>query len=319
MIINLNLIAMKARTIITVLLLVPMLFTSCVSKKEYLGLQGRYDDLQRSMQIDVDACRQELARLQQTINSKDQEIANKNTDIVRKDHQIEGLTNRVSLLERELDFQKQNNTNLLDRLSELSVLSTSESENVRKTLESLNQQSQYVRDLTSSIQRKDSLNLVLVMNLKRSLDNINDEDIQIEVKKGVVYISISDKLLFKSGSYEINTRAIEVLGKVAKVINDHKDIEVMVEGHTDSVPISTECMKDNWDLSVKRATAVIRVLQWRYNVAPERITAAGRSEFLPKDDNATEEGRANNRRTEIIITPKLDQFFNLLQAPEAKN
>ena len=299
-------------------LLVPImglmvLLSSCVSKKEYLALQGNYDDLQtqlRNSQQDLTDCNQNVARLQQQMSNRDATIQQKNGE-------IQGLNNKVDLLERELDFQKQNNTNLLSRLEELSILSKTGAENVKATLESLNKQSEYIQDLNQSIQQKDSLNLALVMNLKRSLDNINDEDIQIEVKKGVVYVSISDKLLFRSGSAEVNQRALEVLSKVAKVINDHNDIEVMVEGHTDNVPISTDCLKDNWDLSVKRATSIVRILQWRYNVAPERMTAAGRSEYLPKATNETDIGRQENRRTEIIIIPQLDQFFSLLQAPEA--
>ena len=151
------------------------------------------------------------------------------------------------------------------------------------------------------------------MNLKRSLDNINDEDINIEVIKGVVYVSISDKMLFKSGSATINTTTESVLGKIAKVVNDHKELDILVEGHTDNVPISNSCMSDNWDLSVKRATSVVRVLQKKYNVDPNRMTAGGRSEYAPKDSNESKTGLSTNRRTEIIITPKLDQFFELME------
>lgn len=281
------------------------LLSSCVSKKEFQGLQASYGELEEKLmaaESQLDRCNQQRANLRSQLDARDQEIQN--------------LENKISLLERELQFQKENNTNLLERLSDLSVLSKTEAENLRKTLESLQEQDKYIKDLTEEMQRKDSVNLALVMNLKRSLSDINDEDIQIKVKKGVVYVSISDKLLFASGKDDINPRAVEVLGKVAKVIKDHDDIEVMIQGHTDDVPIKTECMKDNWDLSVKRATAVIRVLQWRYEVDPSRLTAAGRSEFIPKATNETAEGRQANRRTEIIITPKLDQFFSLLEAPE---
>jgi chemotaxis protein MotB len=287
--------------------------TSCVSKKEYLALQGNYDDLQSqlsSSQQGLAECNANVAGLQQQIASRDDTIQQKNSE-------IDALNNKNELLERELEFQKQNNTNLLSRMEELSILSKQEAENVRETLQSLNKQNEYIRDLNKSIQQKDSINLALVMNLKRSLDNINDEDIQIEVKKGVVYISISDKLLFRSGSAEVSQSALNVLSKVARVINDHSDIEVMVEGHTDNVPIKTNCLEDNWDLSVKRATSIVRLLQWRYNVDPARMVAAGRSEFLPKTTNETQAGRSENRRTEIIIVPQLDQFFSLLNAPEA--
>ena len=156
------------------------------------------------------------------------------------------------------------------------------------------------------MQRKDSINLALVMNLKRSLDNFDDEDIAIEVKKGVVYVSISDKMLFKSGSYKISNQAEEVIGKIAKIINDHKELDILVEGHTDTVPISTDCMDDNWDLSEKRATSIVRLMQTKFTVDPSRMTAGGRSEYVPRTTNETAEGRAINRRTEIIILPKLD-------------
>ena len=151
-----------------------------------------------------------------------------------------------------------------------------------------------------------------MMNLKRSLADINDQDVQVEVKKGVVYVSIADKLLFASGRFEVNQAAELVLGKVASVINDHKELDILVQGHTDVVPISGTFMKDNWDLSVMRATSVVRLLQSKFSVAPERLTAGGRGEYEPKDDNAKADGRKVNRRTEIILTPKLDQFFNLL-------
>nr|WP_255785029.1 OmpA family protein [Membranihabitans maritimus] len=166
------------------------------------------------------------------------------------------------------------------------------------------------------MRRKDSLNLVLVQKLKRSLSNVNDEDVNVEVKKGVVYISLSDKLLFRSGSTAITTEANSVLGKIAKIVNDHSEFDVLIEGHTDNVPISTSCMKDNWDLSVLRATSIVRSLQDNHNVAPERMTAGGRSEFIPKATNDNSEGRALNRRTEIIVLPKLDQYFNLMAADE---
>jgi len=223
--------------------------------------------------------------------------------------------NRSKSLEQQMEYFKSTNTDLLARLSDLSVVSKSGAESIKKSLEALNEQNKYIKDLTSSIQRKDSINLVLVMNLKRSLDNFEDEDINIEVKKGVVYVSISDKMLFRSGSYNISNRAEEVIGKIAKIINDHKELDILVEGHTDNVPISTDCITDNWDLSVKRATSIVRLMQTKFAVQPIRMTAGGRSEYLPKATNTTAEGQAINRRTEIIILPKLDQFFELLEPP----
>ena len=154
--------------------------------------------------------------------------------------------------------------------------------------------------------------MILVMNLKSSLANINDDDINIKVEKGVVYVDISDKLLFNSGKYEVTKQAHEVLGKVAQVLNAHPEIDFMVEGHTDNIPIHTQYFEDNWDLSVKRATSIVRILETKYHIKPSRMTASGHSEFLPIASNKTKEGRALNRRTRIIILPELDQFFKLM-------
>tara|TARA_R110000822_G_scaffold97938_3_gene221904 strand:- start:3721 stop:4587 length:867 start_codon:yes stop_codon:yes gene_type:complete len=266
------------------------LFTSCVSQKKYTAMQDRTVN-----------CENELNTSKNQINLLEAGLANEK--------------NRSKSLEQQMEYFKSTNTDLLARLSDLSVVSKSGAESIKKSLEALNEQNKYIKDLTSNMQRKDSINLVLVMNLKRSLDNFDDEDINIEVKKGVVYVSISDKMLFRSGSYNISNRAEEVIGKIAKIINDHKELDILVEGHTDNVPISTDCMTDNWDLSVKRATSIVRLMQTKFGVQPLRMTAGGRSEYLPKTTNATTEGRAINRRTEIIILPKLDQFFELLEPP----
>jgi chemotaxis protein MotB len=202
-------------------------------------------------------------------------------------------------------------------MSSLQVISKASSESIKKSLEAINDQSSYIKDLTKTMQYKDSVNLALAMNLKKSLQDFNDSDVTIEVKKGVVYISLSDNLLFKTASAVINTKAEAVLSKIASILNDQKDLDILIEGHTDNVPMSSECVTDNWDLSAKRATAVVRTLQNKYKVAPERMTAGGRSEFVPKAENSTSAGRAQNRRTEILILPKLDQFFKLNEAPGA--
>lgn len=220
---------------------------------------------------------------------------------------------QISHLKDQIELMKTTNASLLDRMSDLSIVSKTGAESIKNSLENINRQTSYIQDLNKKVQSKDSLNLALVMNLKRSLSNINDSDIQIEVRGGMVHVSISDKLLFKSGSSTINTKANEVLEKIATVINDHSDLQILVEGHTDNVPMNTGCISDNWDLSVNRATAVVRLLANEHYVDPARLTAAGRSYFLPKSDNETAEGRSENRRTEIIIQPRLDQFFQLME------
>ena len=279
---------------------------SCVSPKKleeekakyselsgnYLALQGKYRDLQ-----------DELKKCEADSKAK---IGELNT---RK----EALEAQIADLNKQIAFLKENNTTVLSQLKDLSVVSSSQAESIKKSLENIGAKDLYIKDLQGSIARKDSLNMALVMNLKGAIGNLDDKDINIKVDKGVVYVDISDKLLFKSGSYDVTDRAKEVLGKVAKVLNNQPDIEFQVEGHTDSIPIKSAGIQDNWDLSVKRATSVVRILQDTYGIAPKRMTAAGRSQYVPVADNSTNEGRAANRRTRIVILPQLDQFFKLLE------
>jgi len=233
-----------------------------------------------------------------------------------KDKELNLKDQQIHQLKEQIETMKSTNAGLLDRMSDLSVVSKTGAESIQKSLENISRQTAYIEDLNKKVQSKDSVNLALVMNLKRSLSDINDSDIQVEVRGGLVHVSISDKLLFKSGSSNINARAQEVLGKIASVINDHDELQILVEGHTDNVPMNNGCIEDNWDLSVKRATAVVRSLANEHYVSPERLTAAGRSYYIPKDDNETAQGRSKNRRTEIIIQPRLDQFFQLMEASE---
>ena len=220
---------------------------------------------------------------------------------------------RLSDLQYQNAFLKENNTQALTQLQNLSVITSTQAESIKKSMENIGVKDMYIMDLQKEMAKKDSLNMALVMNLKGAIGNMSDEDINIKVDKGVVFIDISDKLLFKSGKYDITDRAKEVLGKVAMVLKNQPDLEFMVEGHTDSIPYKRPPLLDNWDLSVKRATAVVRVLQNQYGLSPYHITAAGRSEYQPVATNATEEGRALNRRTRIVILPQLDQFFKLLE------
>lgn len=218
-------------------------------------------------------------------------------------------------LKSRVEEQRTTNDKMLDQLKDLSVISSSQAESIGKSLENISGKDSYIRDLQSAISRKDSLNMALVMNLKGAIGNLNDQDINIKVDKGVVYIDISDKLLFESGSYALSGRAPEVLEKVAKVLANQPHIEFMVEGHTDNVPYHKGVLLDNWDLSVKRATSIVRVLQDEYHLDPARMSASGRSEYIPLQSNDTPTGRSTNRRTRIVILPELDQFFKLLESP----
>ena len=251
------------------LLAIAMLFVlgSCASKKKMTAAVNKANEIQI-----------QLYKARADLNDCDSRTASLNNDIKLKNDELTAKTNKVKELEDQLEFLKKNNNSLLDRMSDLSVISKEGSESIKKSLEMMNVQGGQIRDLNASIQRKDSLNMALVLNLKRSLQDVSDEDVQIEVKKGVVYVSLSDKMLFKSGSSVINTQAETVLAKVAKILNDYKEIEILIEGHTDNVPIATDKITDNWDLSVLRATSVARSLQKKYGVEPVRLIAGGRGD-----------------------------------------
>ena len=263
------------------------LLASCVSSKKFSeleALQKSTNDLLNAATVKLNTCDEEKAAA----------LAN------------------VASLEEQINFLKSNNQDLISNLGNLTTLSQKGAENLEKSLESLKEKDTRIKSLRDAVTRKDSVTLALVTSLKGVLGNIADEDIEINVEKGVVYVSISDKLLFRSGSFSVNKAAKDVLGKVAKVINDKPELEFMVEGHTDNVPIKVEGTQDNWDLSVRRATAIVRILQKDFGVAPERMTAAGRGEYIPVADNDSSTGRAKNRRTRIVVLPKLDQFYDLI-------
>jgi len=289
--------------------MVSLAMFSCVSPKKleeekakYTELSGNYLALQgklRDAQDELKKCNNQVDK----DNASMSDMASRRTS----------LETQISDLNKQIDFLRNNNNTVLNQLKDLSVVTGSQAESIKKSLENIGAKDLYIRDLQGSIAKKDSLNMALVMNLKGAIGNLDDKDINIKVDKGVVYVDISDKLLFKSASYDVTDRAKEVLGKVAKVLNNQPEIEFLVEGHTDSLPIKSAGILDNWDLSVKRATTVVRILQDTYGIDPKRMTAAGRSQYLPLMDNSTPEGRAANRRTRIVILPQLDQFFKLLE------
>jgi len=272
-----------------------VLLFSCVSSKKYKGEIAKYNELSGNyskLQGDLKGCEDAKAEYARNKTSLESEIDN---------------------LKKQNEFLKANNTQALKQLQDLSVISSSQAESIKKSLDNIGAKDLYIQDLQASMARKDSLNMALVMNLKGAIGNLADEDINIKVDKGVVYIDISDKLLFNSGSYVVTSKATEVLGKVAKVLQAQPDIEFMVEGHTDNVKFAKGVLLDNWDLSVHRATSVVRILQNQYGLNPAHIAAAGRGEYLPVAPNDTPAGRAANRRTRIVILPQLDQFFKLLE------
>lgn len=275
---------------------------SCVSQKKMRQAEAKYGELNGA-----------YAELKEKYKACQDDQTDYKSKITALNTQKSALESSNADLKNQIDYLKQNNNTVLNQLKDLSVVTGAQAESIKKSLENIGSKDLYIKDLQGSIARKDSLNMALVMNLKGAIGNLDDKDINIKVDKGVVYVDISDKLLFKSGSYDVTDRAKEVLGKVAKVLNAQPEIEFMVEGHTDSVAIKSTGINDNWDLSVKRATTVVRILQNTYGLDPKRMTAAGRGQYLPLADNATAEGRAANRRTRIVILPQLDQFFKLLE------
>ncbi len=276
---------------------------SCVSPKKLQEAEAKYGQLNGA-----------YADLQGKYRDAQDAISKSKTDAERAADKTKSLQNTIDELNKQVDFLKNNNNVVLSQLKDLSVVSSAQAESIKKSLDNIGAKDLYIQGLQSSMARKDSINMNLVMNLKGAIGDLNDGDINVKVDKGVVYVDISDKLLFKSGSFNITDKAKVVLGKVAKVLAAQPNIEFMVEGHTDSKQlISGSLMEDNWDLSVKRATTVVRVLQDTYGIDPKRMTAAGRSEYLPVAENDTPEHRAANRRTRIVILPQLDQFFKLLE------
>jgi chemotaxis protein MotB len=269
------------------LLFTGVLLASCVSQKKFSELE----ELQQNTKNLLDTATVKL-------NSCNEEK--------------EAAMASLATLQEQNQFLKANNQDLINNIGNLTTLSQKGADNLERSLESMKEKDLRIQRMQDAVTKKDSVTLALVTSLKGVLGNISDEDIEINVEKGVVYVSISDKLLFRSGSYTVTAAAKEVLGKVAKVVNDKPELEFMVEGHTDNVPIKSDGIEDNWDLSVKRATAVVRILQNDFDVAPARMTAAGRSYYMPIADNDTSANRAKNRRTRIVVLPKLDQFYDLI-------
>jgi chemotaxis protein MotB len=272
---------MKHTKIIIGLILFSIISTSCVSKKKMAEVETKY----RETKALLDTATMKL-------NMCNDEKQN--------------LKGQISVL-------KETNKSLFSQQGELTTLTQKGAENLERTLESLKEKDMQIKYMRDAINRKDSVTLALVQSLKGAVGDMSDDDIQINVEKGVVFVSISDKLLFGSGKYQLTDEAKAVLGKVAKVIKAKPDFEFMVEGHTDDDPIKTECFRDNWDLSTKRAVSVVQVLQTEYGVNPARMVAAGRGEYVPLESNEYDFGKARNRRTKIVILPRIDQFYKMIE------
>jgi len=260
------------------------LFQGCVSNKKYNDLQARYNEMQQDLSQKYQGSQQELA----------------------------GSTSRVKGLEEQIAAQRENVNALQAALNKCLATSKLGNVNISKLVDEINSSNKYIQHLVNAKNKSDSLNMVLTNNLTRSLSRDELSDVDVKVLKGVVYISLSDRMLYKSGSYEILPKAGETLSKIAKIIKDYGDYDVLIEGNTDNVPISQTNIRNNWDLSALRGSSVVQALQNTYGVDPKRLTVGGRGEYNPVASNNTDAGKALNRRTQIIITPKLDQFLDLI-------
>ena len=283
---------MKLRSLFIAVALVSLMSTGCVSKKSFTTL------------------RDENAALQKEYNASQMALAEAKAN-------NKSLETLLAEARQRNDELKKGYAEMQNSLNQSLATNSQGSVNISKLVDEINASNQYIKQLVSAKSKSDSLNMVLTNNLTRSLSTDELKEVDVKVLKGVVYISLADNMLFKSGSYEINSRAMQTLSKIAKIIKDYKDYDVLVEGNTDTVPISRTNIRNNWDLSALRASSVVQVLQDKFGVNPSRLSAAGRGEYNPIADNDSALGRQRNRRTEIIITPKLDQFLDLIdKAPD---
>ncbi len=295
-------------------LFVGLSLTSCVAKKKLTALQSQFDKAQADLVKCGDNVQDYKDRLERMSKLQQESEAQKNatlSSVQQRDQQINDLKDQVADLRKLRDKQ-------VEQVGNLTVLSKAANDNIDKTLSQLATKDKYINLLQAARTKADSINLALAVNLKSVLNNgLDDQDVEVKVDKTVVMINISDKMLFSTGSSKISPNANIVLGKIAQIIKSRPELEVMVEGYTDNVAINTDCITDNWDLSTKRATSVIRVLQQSFGIDPNKLIAAGRGEFNALTSNDSAEGRATNRRTRIILMPKLDQFYDLLN-PDKK-
>jgi chemotaxis protein MotB len=272
-----------------------LMMTSCAGKKELLN------------------CQTENKSLTEKLQDAREDLAAKNARIASLEEQQKGMQQMLKAAEDKYAKLQESLDKSLTNASQNNV-------SIEKLVDQINESNQYIRHLVEVKSKSDSLNMVLTNNLTRSLSKEELKEVDVQVLKGVVYISLADNMLYKSGSYEINARAAETLSKLAKIIKDYKDYDVLIEGNTDNVPIKKQNIRNNWDLSTLRASSVVQALQNDYGVDPKRLTAGGRGEYNPIASNDTEAGKQRNRRTQIIITPKLDEFMDLIgQAPDSEN
>jgi chemotaxis protein MotB len=286
--------------------LAAMMVTSCVSKKKLTQLEAKHKEEMEIANKQIGECGENLNKYMSLLSACETDKSLLRNQIASKEETISDLRGQITDVKTTRDKQ-------IEQVGNMTVMTQSANENMKKTLDQLATKDKYINLLQQAKTKADSINLALAVNLKQVLkEGLADDDIEVKVDKTVVFVNLSDKMLYQVGSANLTPKASEVLGKIAEILKSRPELEMMVEGYTDNTPISNDCLKDNWDLSVKRATSVVRVLQSQYKIDPNRLIAAGRGEFNTLASNATPEGKATNRRTRIILLPKLDQFYDLL-------
>lgn len=287
--------------------IVPLIFcvfliSSCVSKRKFIELQDEYSSFKITSRNSLIKAKNDLKEREKLLSVSEANTKYRDKELIIK-------TKHIKNLEEQSDFLKKTNNKLLERMTDLTLMTKAGAENIRKSMEALNEQNQYVESVNTALQRKDSLNLNFMVYLKRLMNDIPEEDLNMKVRKGLVCITISDKILYVNNNATLSQKGENTIERLAKALNEYRDLEVLVENHTDNTLVSADGVKDNWDMSARRATTIVRLLQTRFNIAPDRMIAGGRSEYSPKEYTGTEPNKKINRRTEIYIMPQLDQFF----------
>ncbi len=278
------------------------LASSCVSKKKFTELQNEYSTFKATSRNTINKAKNDLKEREKLLTTSEANTKSRDKELMVKAKHIKNL-------EEQTEFLKKTNNKLLEKMTDLTMMTKAGAENIRQSMEALNEQSQYVESVNTALQRKDSLNLNFMVSLKRLMNDIPEEDLNMKVRKGLVCITIADKILYANNNASLSQKGENTIEKLAKALNEYRDLDVLVENHTDNTLVSADGVKDNWDMSARRATTIVRLLQNRFGIAPNRMFAGGRSEYQPKEYTGAEPSKKINRRTEIYVMPQLDQFF----------
>ena len=278
------------------------LASSCVSKRKFVELQDEYSSFKTTS-------RNSLNKAKNDLKEKDKLLATSESNTKARDKDLSTKVKQIKNLEDQTEFLKRTNNKLLEKMTDLTVMTKTGAESIKKSMEALNEQNQLIESINLALQRKDSLNLNFMVSLKRIMNDIPEEDLSMKVRKGLVCITITDRILYAGNNSTLSQKGENTLERLSKALNEYTDLDILVENHTDNTLVSADGVKDNWDMSARRATTIVRLLQTRFGISPDRMIAGGRSEYSPKEYTGIEPSKKINRRTEIFVMPQLDQFF----------